>query len=162
MNQFDFLKGDDEDDGQIRINTSRGRKAAPVRKAKPAPPGVMANVLAFLMLAACVGGCLMCIPNASEETKAEFEAAVNADRAMREAQRHITTLLKAPASAKWPSMFSGDSIRGVGKLPDGTYIVSSYVDSQNGFGAMIRTPFKVHLRLRKDQRAEILGTEIKQ
>lgn len=62
-------------------------------------------------------------------------------RAYGAAQRIIERHLKAPASAKFPlSNSSSVRINAVGKCK---YRVESYVDSQNAFGAMVRTPFSI-------------------
>ena len=49
----------------------------------------------------------------------------------------VTSKLKAPATAQFQSAF-GATITDLGK---GTYVVLSYVDSQNVYGALLRAPF---------------------
>jgi hypothetical protein len=51
-------------------------------------------------------------------------------------QQQMDEMLKAPATAEYPSR-SEVSIRKSG----GTYTVRGWVDSQNGFGALVRTDF---------------------
>lgn len=51
--------------------------------------------------------------------------------------------LKAPATAKFPA--SSDPAVVARKLDNGAYRVTAYVDSQNGFGALVRTPFVCNL-----------------
>lgn len=51
--------------------------------------------------------------------------------------RNIESLLKAPSTAKFPNISNWR----VGKN-NGEVIVQSYVDAQNGFGAMIRSQFQ--------------------
>ena len=53
-------------------------------------------------------------------------------------QQFVIERLKAPSSADFP--FGGH--RSVSPLGDGRYLVKSYVDSQNSFGAQIRTNFE--------------------
>ena len=48
--------------------------------------------------------------------------------------------LKAPRTAKFPGVWGG-KLDHVTSHSDQTYRISSYVDSQNGFGALIRTKF---------------------
>lgn len=50
----------------------------------------------------------------------------------------VTNMLKSPSSAKFP----GASEWNIWK-ESGIIIAQSYVDSQNGFGAMIRSDFQV-------------------
>ena len=52
-----------------------------------------------------------------------------------EAQMQLEKYLKSPSTAKFPSCSTFSII----KSDNETYTVSSYVDSQNGFGAMIRS-----------------------
>jgi hypothetical protein len=47
--------------------------------------------------------------------------------------------LKAPATAEFPT--SSDPAVRSERLANGAYLVRAYVDSQNGFGALVRTPF---------------------
>lgn len=49
----------------------------------------------------------------------------------------VTSKLRAPATAQFASAF-GATITDLGK---GTYVVVSYVDSQNVYGALLRAPF---------------------
>lgn len=53
----------------------------------------------------------------------------------------VTASLKAPASADFPLLDFKSSYIG-----DSTFLISSYVDAQNSFGAKIRTYFRVKLR----------------
>ncbi len=56
-----------------------------------------------------------------------------------EAQHYVTELLKSPSTAKFPTC-NDTSISQVS--PD-HYRVSAYVDSQNGFGAMLRSDWTI-------------------
>ena len=59
-----------------------------------------------------------------------------------QAQQFVLQGLKAPSTAKFPALPYDTSTDG-----DGLYKVNSYVDSQNGFGAMIRSDWTVLMRL---------------
>lgn len=52
-------------------------------------------------------------------------------------QSFTTDALNAPATAKFPEF----NIRMLTEADDGSYTVKSYVDAQNGFGALIRSDF---------------------
>lgn len=54
-------------------------------------------------------------------------------------QEFVTSKLKSPSTAKYPLSYGNGSKRMKGQQ----YSINSYVDSQNGFGAMIRTNFIV-------------------
>jgi hypothetical protein len=54
------------------------------------------------------------------------------------AQLEVERNLKSPSSAKFPWVKSEDVVN---KINDDTFKVKSYVDSENSFGAMVRTNF---------------------
>ncbi|MCZ8330414.1 MAG: hypothetical protein O9282_03785 [Flavobacterium sp.] len=55
--------------------------------------------------------------------------------------------LKSPSTAEFP--YATD---GVVQINDSVFVVNSYVDSQNGFGAMIRTKYRCKLTILKDEK----------
>lgn len=55
-------------------------------------------------------------------------------------KKSVRTNLKAPSTAKFRDYF-GDQAPSISGSGDGPYTVSSTVDSQNGFGAVIRSRF---------------------
>lgn len=57
------------------------------------------------------------------------------------AQKYVEQYLKSPSTAKFPSLFKSE----IKKTRPGSYIVTSYVDSQNGFGAITRNNYIVEL-----------------
>lgn len=59
------------------------------------------------------------------------------------AQDVVKSSLKAPSTAKFPS-YNENYIT---ELGENKYSINAYVDSQNGFGAQIRTNFTVTLTL---------------
>jgi hypothetical protein len=54
-------------------------------------------------------------------------------------QKFVSMRLRAPGSAKFPSL-TADGVKAT-DLGDGRYSVNGYVDSQNGFGALLRMTF---------------------
>ncbi|KKK95927.1 hypothetical protein LCGC14_2667880 [marine sediment metagenome] len=56
--------------------------------------------------------------------------------------------LKSPGSAEWPSITVAESTT---KLAENRYRVRTYVDSQNAFGALIRTQVDCTLRVQDDE-----------
>lgn len=60
----------------------------------------------------------------------KYDALVNS-------HQFVENRLKSPGSAEWPS----GSDRFVTQVNDTTFLVDSYVDSQNGFGALVRTNY---------------------
>lgn len=61
----------------------------------------------------------------------------------RQAQAYVQQQLKTPASAKFPAQDTDWSLK---KLIDGRYQVSSFVDAQNLYGAMLRYQFACSMR----------------
>lgn len=63
----------------------------------------------------------------------------NSNMAYNMSKDFVTQRLKSPSTAKFPSVFERDGHVVKGK--DHQYMINSYVDSQNSFGATIRTKF---------------------
>jgi hypothetical protein len=63
--------------------------------------------------------------------------------ALSASQKCVEQQLKSPSTAEFPY----GEIEGVSQLSGNTYIINSYVDSQNGFGAMIRTNYRCQVTL---------------
>ena len=61
--------------------------------------------------------------------------------ALRFSENFIEERLKSPTTAKFISTFDIAIDERVKQLDDSTFLVNSWVDSQNGFGAMIRTKY---------------------
>jgi hypothetical protein len=68
------------------------------------------------------------------------------------AQTFVKRHLKAPATAEFPW---GTDEYSIVSLGDGRWKVSSYVDAQNGFGAMVRSRWDVTLRRKEDGSARL-------
>ena len=65
------------------------------------------------------------------------------------AQDFIKEQLKSPSTAKFPGTFEKkDHVRPLG---NGQYQINSWVDSQNGFGAMIRSRWSCKIIFKNDQ-----------
>ncbi|WP_374075174.1 hypothetical protein [Bdellovibrio bacteriovorus] len=62
-------------------------------------------------------------------------------------QQFVEGRLKAPTTAKFP-MINAKGVE-VAYAGECVHIISSYVDSQNGFGAMIRTKYVAKIRYNK-------------
>ncbi|MDO6518604.1 hypothetical protein [Zobellia uliginosa] len=72
------------------------------------------------------------------------------------AQKFIEKSLKAPATAKFPALFKSS----VTKKSSDTYYVSSYVDSENDFGAIIRSNYVVVLKQKSDGKITLIDLNI--
>lgn len=66
-------------------------------------------------------------------------------------QKYVKQQLKAPSTAKFPGEVWQINEYKVYTMPDGIYGVTSWVDSQNGFGAMIRSQWLVRLKKNGDR-----------
>lgn len=65
-------------------------------------------------------------------------------QAFRDAKNGIKKILKSPSSAKFAD--DGDDETKYKINSDGSIIIQSYVDSQNSFGAMVRTHYRCTVR----------------
>ena len=74
------------------------------------------------------------------------------------AQKFVEKSLKAPSTAKFPPLF--ESL--INKTSSDSYTVTSYVDSQNGFGAIIRSSFIVKLIRKSNGDISLVSVEIKE
>lgn len=63
----------------------------------------------------------------------------NSTMAYVQAKNFVSSVLKSPSTADFPFLGGGTSVG------SNTYRVTSYVDSQNGFGAMIRSNYDITL-----------------
>jgi hypothetical protein len=75
-------------------------------------------------------------PSGSDKKKTAVAAAPtdHSSSASVRCQRYVRDRLKAPATADFPFLD-----RRIWKFDDDIYVVKSYVDAQNSFGAMLRT-----------------------
>jgi hypothetical protein len=93
---------------------------------------------AFLVLAIASG-------NSGSEKTNEKRTSISQYEAKAVAEGQVKTLLKSPSTAK----FSGLRDTKIEPIVDG-HKVTGYVDSQNSFGATIRTSYSVEIYLDKD------------
>lgn len=96
--------------------------------------------------------------NRSFDKRAEPCSGADRSGAYAAAQQLITRRLAAPATAVYPSII-GEGVR-VDEIAPCRFRVQTYVDAQNGFGALVRTPYTLDLtyleadRIWTDQRVE--------
>ena len=96
-------------------------------------------IVPFLVLALVFGFALACGGGSNPEQKQKEEfSEVDAWVA---AQLEVENNLKSPATAKFPMGYS-DYVK---KTDTDEYFVEAYVDSENSFGAMIRTQFSCYV-----------------
>lgn len=62
-------------------------------------------------------------------------------------QDFVSQRLKSPGSAQYPLCKDTD----ITDLGDGNWRMAGYVDSQNGFGALLRTPFVLQMHYQGQQ-----------
>lgn len=75
--------------------------------------------------------------DSQDSEKAKISQSVS--RAYNSAQKEVKRQLKSPSTAKFASPFEEEAKYRINK--DGSIYIQSYVDSQNSFGAIIRTNF---------------------
>lgn len=81
----------------------------------------------------------------AQEKKSQDDQACNSDNTMAfvMAKEFVEKVLKAPTTASFPWGTSDSQITNIG---DCTYLVRSYVDAENSFGAKIRTKYTVKVK----------------
>lgn len=113
--------------------------------------GVILSLLALFLIIKC--SCSDHIDNQEPEMTAEEKEADIKAEVIVAAQMEVEDNLKSPSTAEFPW---GIEPR---KINDSTYAVVSYVDSQNGFGAMVRSNFMVEViinRQTKNTKSKLL------
>ena len=114
------------------------RAVANAEAAKVGQPAAIGCIVVLVLM--LVGGVAFCT---NQKKAPEKSACEDPFLAYGMAQQFVSERLKAPATADYPSMASGDAT--VTPLGQCKFLVSSYVDSENGFGANVRTRFTATL-----------------
>lgn len=101
-------------------------------------------LLALLGIGACQAGCFGARKHGSQPRSSSSKATLRGDKleALTFCQFAVKRNLKAPSSADFP-WADLDTVTAEGS---GRYSVSSYVDSQNSFGAKIRASYRCVLK----------------
>ena len=148
MPNFDFLREADgeENEEPIRINTSSSRRRPVVRRSSPPLAQQLNDVGKGLMGCGCLVfiGFLVFAGIAGQGMRKPWNKDDHSVDALLMSQKLVTACLKAPASAKFPGVVWDNAIGHV-KRNGQMYRIDSYVDSQNAFGAMLRTRYTVTL-----------------
>ncbi|QXP61542.1 hypothetical protein [Olleya sp. HaHaR_3_96] len=93
------------------------------------------------------------IPSSSSEYKKNNNLSDN--EAVIASQKFVERQLKTPSTAKFPALFKAKV-----KKKNGSFIITSYVDSQNGFGAMIRSNYTVELNQKPNGDVSLIDIKI--
>ena len=81
-------------------------------------------------------------PGTKSEQSQQIEALVGSQQVVRDS-------LKSPSSAKFPTIVDSNVI--IRKISTDKYSVAAYVDSENSFGAMLRTYYACSVTLFEDR-----------
>lgn len=97
------------------------------------------SVIIFLIFIVMAAGSVPSTPSEPKDPNA-WKSEDNSTMAYIMMEDFVKKRLRSPSSAKFPGVFDGklDHVKYSGNH---RYIISSYVDAQNGFGAMIRNTF---------------------
>jgi hypothetical protein len=155
MNDVNNAKSDDEKSREELLNEIKKLKGEPVEEEKPEPPksstkktlscifiplGIVVIIIIIITVMCAIGD-----SSGSTKTTKEKDLSVEAYVA---SQQYCESLLKAPSTAKFPNLATGEPK--VTKLSTNKYEVISYVDSENSFGAMIRNNYRCVVVLSED------------
>ncbi len=105
------------------------------------------GLIAITFLASLMGG----DSNATTERGRQIVEGTSDFDVYVKAQEIVEKALQSPSTADFPP--TSDAV--VERRADNTYKVSSYVDSENGFGATIRTAWIAVFRLNEDKTVEV-------
>ena len=106
---------------------------------QPASPGAVVFTIAFFFIIFLV---FKCSCSQTDEQVSDNNEQNSKITALTAAQEEVKARLKSPSSADFP--WGSDCVT---KISDNTYVINSYVDSQNSFGAMLRTNFTCQITL---------------
>lgn len=117
-------------------------------------PGAVQGCITFIVIIIVVAVVFnACLDSCGSKNKSS--PSDNVTGAWAYAQLFVERSLKAPSTAKFPF---GGAHRDVKYLGNDEYEVNSYVDSQNSFGAMIRTKFKLIIKeLKAENKWQLIG-----
>jgi hypothetical protein len=119
--------------------------APPPPRPKMAAKDKAQVVQVLLAVALFVGVCSLCnrgsdrTASSASSTSADWRTADNSTTACIRSERAVKAYLRSPGTAEFPGMFEG--CPSVSPLGGGRYQVRSWVDSQNGFGAVVRSTY---------------------
>ena len=124
-------------------------KPQPVLSPSPSKKTKSPNLSSYILVTALVIICVFCFVGTSlfaarnSANTSNESVSVTTIEVYIMSKSFVKNQLKAPATAEWPAF---DEIK-VQKFPDppNTYRVVGYVDSENGFGALIRTNYTCDL-----------------
>ncbi|MEN0020448.1 MAG: zinc ribbon domain-containing protein [Planctomycetota bacterium] len=159
-----------------------GRKVSTKAKACPqcgAPPKAQGSGCSGVVAAlALVGGLIWLVQSGTDvdqvgarrsTPQGESSSEVAPDERWRErsdtvsayimTERFVRERLKAPRTAKFPGIFDGQQDH-VSYLGDQQYAIVSYVDSENGFGAMLRMRFAAKVEQVEEDKWRLLSLDM--
>lgn len=101
-----------------------------------------ANIFLAVILVACLIPLYMLFGRDSEPNKQQAIRQPDGISAFVMSQKFVKQKLTSPGSAKFPLSQEAK----IKNLDANTWLVTAHVDSQNGFGAMIRTRYQAKLK----------------
>lgn len=130
---------------------------------RPTQRNLILGVLCLLLLAVLISGCTSSSSSRSQPTakkEVRWQDKENQLGAYVSAQMFVEQRLKAPSTAKFRACGDTDTTKYCTEyLGNQRYRVRTYVDSQNAFGAMIRTHFVCVMEQTADDYFELESLE---
>jgi hypothetical protein len=126
---------------------------APPAKPEPSKANTVGTVLGFGCL-----GIIALMMIASFQSGSTTPTQGDRYGAYEVCQKFVTQRLRAPGSAKFPSI-TADRVSSI-DLGEGRYSVSAYVDSQNGFGALLRMTFSCEVNWQSGQSYKLVEVKL--
>ncbi len=115
----------------------------PIKKRKNKSSGFLGKLTLIFVAIAFVS----MFSNREKQTPEQVMQAIcdNPVAAYRYTKNFVKVILKSPSTAKFPD-YSSSFVKPSGQC---SYYINSYVDSQNGFGAMLRKSFSIEVKFDK-------------
>ena len=121
----------------IKDTTQTNKENGSIQNKPDKAKSVIGGIIAVIVLAIIIGISFSCCGGCDDNSNSTKETGHTNIEAWTAAQLEVERNLKSPSTAKFPWSSEGY----VTKIDNNTFDIQSYVDSENSFGAMIRTNF---------------------
>jgi hypothetical protein len=136
-----------------------GRDLAPAATVlEPLKPSTGAATVGKALAVGCLGFIALMIIMSLQDGGSSSSKQGSTAGAYDVCQKFVTDRLRAPGSARFPSI-TADGVQST-DLGDGRYSVRAYVDSQNGFGALLRMTFACEVNWQSGQSYKLVDLQL--
>jgi hypothetical protein len=148
-----FKEAREQECKHCRETLNNGKVPSPIVTPENKNAGCGVVIVLSIVLVVIINGISSCNNNASVSHESDIPDNLNLCVT---AHQYIEQLLKAPGSAKFPDC-EASKIEGLG---NNKYRVTSYVDSQNSFGALLRNNYMILLEYKGKDKFQVIDVRI--